>query len=230
MLKAFAITAIFALLVLGFRVHLFTVISLWTASLIIKECLATKKIRMKRGYTLSYIAFLALITIAFGNLPYSLWILERKMTQVASELAGKPADVHCNSMIDELTDKHNAHFTAGYALFSSGQIVLRPRWCSEIKRYMEAPENATLDGIYTLNLLTHEAMHIRGERIEAITECQAVQRNHHTAQMLGVSEALASKHAKLYYTEIYPKLNYFSDDCAENKPLDERLSNAPWST
>ena len=46
-------------------------------------------------------------------------------------------------------------------------------------------------------------MHIRGERNEALTECEAVQRNYRSAKLLGVPDATARKNALDYYNFAY---------------------------
>ena len=52
-------------------------------------------------------------------------------------------------------------------------------------------------------MFTHESMHVRGERNEARTECEAVQRNYRAAKLLGVPDATAKRNALDYYNNLY---------------------------
>jgi hypothetical protein len=81
-------------------------------------------------------------------------------------------------------------------------------------------------------------MHIRGELNEARTECEAVQRNYRAARLLGVADATARRNALDYYNIIYQERGriggmqseYYSDQCAPGKALDEHLSDSTWAT
>jgi hypothetical protein len=104
--------------------------------------------------------------------------------------------------------------------------------------YLDHPERANEMELASLNLFTHESMHARGERNEAVTECQAVQRNRRAAQLLGVPDAAARKGALAYYRGSYldkgriggMQAAYFSAECAPGKALDERLIDSTWAT
>jgi hypothetical protein len=80
-------------------------------------------------------------------------------------------------------------------------------------------------------------MHIRGEMNEAITECEAVQRNYRAAKLLGVADETAKRNALEYYNTGYQQRReiggmqaaYYSDQCAPGKALDEHLSDSTWA-
>ena len=76
--------------------------------------------------------------------------------------------------------------------------------------------------------LLHEVMHIRGERNESKTDCQAIQRNHHIGVMLGVEPATARRNALKYYNKLYPNHPYFHKECKRRGKLDEKLDNPIW--
>jgi hypothetical protein len=69
--------------------------------------------------------------------------------------------------------------------------------------YLDHPERATAEEISSLNMLTHESTHVRGEYNARATECQAVQRDYRAARLLGVPESVARKNALDYYHDIY---------------------------
>jgi hypothetical protein len=57
-------------------------------------------------------------------------------------------------------------------------------WCGTLMSYLAHPEHATDIEVESLDIFTHESMHIRGEMNEARTECEAVQRNYRVAKLL----------------------------------------------
>ena len=103
--------------------------------------------------------------------------------------------------------------------------------------YLAHPERATDEEIESLDLFTHESMHVRGELNEAVTECEAVQRNYRAARVLGVPDETAKRNALDYYRVNYQERGkiggmqgqYYSDQCAPGKRLDEHLSDSTWA-
>lgn len=181
---------------------------------------------------------LLLLALAVGCLwpPVGTWRFERFLEVRASQLAeGRPATVHCNTLFDSMLDRYQ--LAAGHANPETGEIVIQKPWCRELRDYLDHPEHADDRELNSLNLLTHEAMHVRGELNEAVTECQAVQRNYRTARLLGVPEPVARANARDIYTRIYPLRAvggglgqaYHSAECAPGRALDERLPDSSWS-
>lgn len=168
--------------------------------------------------------------------PVSTWRLEKTLSRVSTQLAdGRPAKTHCNSLIDTMFSPEQ--LAIGYAQFETGRIAYQKPWCSSIRRYLRDPENAGSTELGALNLITHEAMHIRGEHNESVAECQAVQRNYRTARLLGVADAVARRNARDIYEKYYLQRGqhggamqamYFSADCAPGKALDEKLDDSTW--
>ena len=81
-----------------------------------------------------------------------------------------------------------------------------------------------------MHVLTHEAMHLSGRLNEAAAECAAVQRDAHTARLLGAPDAAAGELAAAYWRNIYPLMpdGYRSPECRSGGALDERLADASW--
>ncbi len=182
------------------------------------------------GFYLPY--FLGVIALAGACLwpPLSNWRFESKMASVATRLAdGRRAPVHCNTAVDMIFSP--VQLNPGYTHFETGEISFQKHACSDMRRYLRAPQEADLGALNALNLITHEAMHVRGERRESVTECQAVQRNFRAAVLLGVPEPIARRNAADIYLKLYPLRSgseYFSVDCAPGKALDEHLSDSTW--
>ena len=64
----------------------------------------------------------------------------------------------------------------------------------------------------------------------AVAACAAVQRDAHTARLLGARPADAAALAGAYWRNVYPLMpdGYRSGDCRPGGPLDEGLADAPW--
>lgn len=182
-----------------------------------------------------YLFFCLIMAALFAWRPIHYWYFERHLSTIATQLAdSKPAKFHCNTAFDAMFD--NDPFAAGHANFATGQIVFQLRWCATLLDYLDHPERATREELHSLNMFTHESMHVRGERNEAKTECQAIQRNYRAAKLLGVADDIARKNALDIYQYNYMRLknapervaSYYSDQCAPGKAMDEHLSDSTW--
>jgi hypothetical protein len=162
---------------------------------------------------------------------YFEWFLSKKATQLADD---HRAYVHCNTLLDTMLDP--AMLASGHANPKSGRIILQKPWCGTLMAYLRHPGRATHEELNSLDLFTHESMHIRGELNEARTECQAVQRNFRAARLLGVPEATARQNALDIYNISYQQRGkiggmqtaYYSDECAPCKAMDEHLVDSTW--
>ncbi len=175
----------------------------------------------------TYLFIIVAFAIATAWLPIKYWQLEKSLSEKSSILAGKPAKVHCNSLFDSIFD--NQLNVIGHANFETGDIVFQFGWCRNMLKYLDHPNDLTELELMSLALFTHEAMHVRGERNEQKTECQAIQRNYQAAKLLGVQEHIAQKNAVDYYKNIYPRHPYFSPRCAPGKEYDEKLDDSSWN-
>ncbi len=176
-----------------------------------------------------YLAALFILASSCSWPPLHYWHFQNYLTHIARELSENPmTKVHCNTLFDTLFDEQIG--VAGHTNPKTGYIVMQYPRCSQLMAYIKHPDKATRDEIISLNVLTHESMHARGEYNEAKTECQAVQRNVRTAELLGVPEDIAQKNALDYYTNYYLHRHdsYFSKECAPGKALDEHLPDSTW--
>ncbi|MEI7614389.1 MAG: hypothetical protein WCK63_15930 [Betaproteobacteria bacterium] len=184
-----------------------------------------------------YLAILTVLSLLFAWPPFHYWQFERLLSAKATLLADKrPAKVHCNTIFDTFFDSNT--LAAGHADPNTGQIGIQYPWCERLMDYLAHPSRASREEIASLNLFTHESMHVRGELDEALTECQAVQRNFRAARLLGVPEQTARKTALDYYHGDYLRRStsgamsaaYFSDQCAPGKAMDEHLGDSSWTS
>jgi hypothetical protein len=186
--------------------------------------------------TKPYLAAVLALSVGFAWPPVSTWYFERFLSIRASLLADpNHATVHCNTIFDTMLDSEM--LAAGHANPATGKIAIQHPWCGTLRSYLRHPARANAEELESLDIFTHESMHIRGELNEARTECQAVQRNYRAAKMLGVPATIAKKNALDYYTNDYLQRGqlgimqaaYVSDQCAPGKQMDEHLPDSTWS-
>jgi hypothetical protein len=160
--------------------------------------------------------------------------LEGRLSSVASSEVGAPVAVHCQSIGQEMVDVGSE---LGYVRYGPDGVpehatLIKHPQCGDLSAYLHSDKTApSLDQVIAVHVLTHESQHMAGQTSEARAECQAVQRDAQTAQLLGATADQARALARRYWTEVYPRMgdDYRSADCAPGGPLDEHLPDAPWS-
>jgi hypothetical protein len=182
------------------------------------------------SFSLTYIAVLALLAFSCAKPAYKTWRLEIFLSEKASLIAEREGTkVMCNSLFSTLFGGKGLGSLAGTAYFDSGEIYFENGWCKSFVKYLDDPENASDDEVFSMQVFAHEVMHIRGERNEKKTDCQAIQRNHHIGEILGVNPSIAKKNALRYYNNLYPRHPYFDKECKRRGKYDEKLYNSIWS-
>jgi len=178
------------------------------------------------SFTFGYICILLVLAFFTGKPLIKHYLFEYTLSQKASVLAvPNTAKVDCVSLFESMFDSFGF---SGLAFFDTGDIRLQYPTCNQLQDYLASPETATKEQIESLHVFTHEAMHIRGERNEPKTDCQAIQRGHFAAELLGVPRYLAKQHILTYYEGDYRRHPYFSKECAPNKSMDEKLIDSIW--
>jgi hypothetical protein len=184
-----------------------------------------------------YLGVVLALAVLFGWPTVHRWYFQHYLSGKATELAdGHRAKVHCNTMFDTMLDTEM--LASGHANPRTGEIALQKPWCNTLMSYLAHPARASDLEIVSLDIFTHESMHVRGEMNEALTECQAVQRNYRAAKLLGVPDETAKRNALEYYNTTYQmrgkiggmQAAYYSNECAPGKAMDEHLSDSTWST
>jgi hypothetical protein len=186
--------------------------------------------------TKPYLVLVLALAVIFAWPVAHTWYFERFLSAKATELADNHrARVHCNTVFDTMIDP--AMLAAGHANPATGEIALQHPWCGTLMSYLRHPERASHDELDSLDMFTHESMHIRGELNEAVTECEAVQRNYRAAKLLGVPDDTAKTNSLDIYNINYRQRGqggsmqrtYYSDQCYPGGALDEHLSDSSWS-
>jgi hypothetical protein len=183
----------------------------------------------------TYLALVLLLAAGFAWPPLHTWYFQWLLSGKATELAeGHRARVHCNTLFDTMLDPEM--LASGHANPKTGRIVIQKPWCTTLMAYLRHPGRASQQELDSLDMFTHESMHVRGEMNEARTECQAVQRDYRAALLLGVPKATARKNALDIYNINYQlrgkiggmQAAYYSAQCAPGKALDEHLVDSTW--
>jgi hypothetical protein len=184
----------------------------------------------------SYVAVMLVIAAALAWPTLHRWHFEHFLSVEATELADQHrAHVHCNTVFDTMIDPEM--LAAGHANPRTGKIGIQTPWCDRLMAYLRHPGHANAEEIWSLDMFTHESMHVRGEINEARTECEAVQRNYRAAKLLGVPDPIAKQNALDYYNDSYlhrqemgiMQASYFSAECAPGKAWDEHLIDSTWA-
>jgi hypothetical protein len=158
---------------------------------------------------------------------------ERRLATAASVLAGARVAVRCQSLGGAFVD---AGPELGYVRWRADGTpepwtLIKRDQCRHLAAYARSDKRRpSRDQVVAVHVLTHEAMHLSGRLGEAAAECAAVQRDAHTARLLGAGDAAAAELAATYWHGIYPLMpdGYRSPDCRAGGALDERLADAPW--
>jgi len=158
---------------------------------------------------------------------------ESQLSKVASQLAGRTVTVDCQSTTGALVD---TGVELGFVPFDAEgrplpRTTLKRDPCARLRAYADGGQGRpSTDEVIAVHVLTHEAMHMRGEPSEAATECQALQRNAQAAQLLGATPSQAAELSRRYWEDVYPRMpaDYRSADCRPGGAWDEGLESSPW--
>ena len=186
-----------------------------------------------RDFPVFAVGVLVLVAL-FAGVPAArnAW-LEHRLDGVATQLAGVPVSVRCETLGEAWTDSHSE---LGYVRFGADGRPERTAtitWqaCSDLRSWWRSThDRPSLEQIVAVHVLSHESMHLAGLRDEARTECAAVQRDALTARLLGAQPVQAQSLAIAYWAQVYPGLaeDYRTPECGPGAALDEHLAEPPW--
>jgi hypothetical protein len=155
------------------------------------------------------------------------------LARIASQIAGRPVQVHCPSILAGLVDVHGE---AGRVQFDEqgrppNHTDLSPETCDELWHFKRV-DFSCLDrhtcgysqfkAGWAAHTLAHEAFHLRGFQDEGVTECYALQNTEFVAVELGLAPRLAAELQRWIYKKGFrnePE-DYQSPLCYARGPLD----------
>ncbi len=166
---------------------------------------------------------------------------EQRLSAIASQIAGREVRVDCPGPIGRL---FGWDIVEGSVRFDADgtphdETKLRKQSCAELDALAEgerAKELACIgrtaiacgrhgrETVTAVDVLAHEAWHLRGIRDEAVTECRSLQTIAWTAQQLGATPQQGHAMARAQYDGGYRDLpaRYRSTGCADGGALDLR--------
>ena len=151
--------------------------------------------------------------------------VESRLAAVASQIAGRPVEVHCPGAIERLTDispnAGSVHFGADGQPGNS--MELNTPTCLALENL--SGDQAKVSK--ALHVLVHESWHLAGIKDEAKADCYALQRVEFAALQLGAEPTRAEARARRAYVdrqETAPA-DYRTYECRNDGALD--LSPSP---
>lgn len=151
---------------------------------------------------------------------------EQRFTAESARIAGHPVSVRCD---DSYAFTGVGSDAAGVAFIQRRLAFLEPTICRSLYRIaFEHRVGARDDAAFAITVLAHEAVHLRGVRNEAETECYALQEGVELGRRLGLDDATAralmrSQRDRDLSDESVQRLDYrLPDGCRDGGSLDLR--------
>ena len=170
---------------------------------------------------------------------------EERLAKIASVIAGRDVGIACPGTLATLTEvsPHD-----GSVVFTSDgrptdEAKLSSRTCSRLRALLSGEvagldcltsgttcAQAVEDVAVAVNVLSHEAWHLAGERDESVAQCYALQSNEDTAIRLGATPAEARAIADFVVRRVQPALppEYKTHACHDGGPLDRDPARTGW--
>ena len=151
---------------------------------------------------------------------------ETQISEALEPIATKRLRVDCSLNDGETTPGTQ---TLGKNIYVKGigslpVIFLTEEICTKVLEYRDSPDKAwfTAEHAQALLTATHEAVHTRNVKDEAVTDCYAMQLVDQTAMQLGATEKQAEFMQKIAISlqKSTSEPEYITSDCRNNGPLD----------
>jgi len=173
--------------------------------------------------------------------------LDHKLSDVASEIAGRNVNVDCPGFLRGLIDIRGH---GGSVMFDangkpSNTTELETSVCHDLSSFAATRKRAEFScvfgttpcsynverAVYAALVLSHESQHLRGVRSESDAQCYAIQTVAHVAERLGSPPAEASALAAHFLAvgqRRMPTEYSLSDDCVDGGSLDLSPQSSNW--
>jgi hypothetical protein len=166
---------------------------------------------------------------------------ERRLGAIASQIAGRPVEVHCPGPISRLIGwdivEGSVRFNADGTSYDETKI--RETSCAELDALAEGRRSKELECIgrtglacgrhgretvMAVDVLSHESWHLHGVIDEAETECRSLQTMAWTAQQLGTTAEQGRAVALAQYEGMYQEMpeQYRGGACSDGGAMDLR--------
>ena len=179
---------------------------------------------------------IASVAIVLALLVPALWTevrwlrVQSAATTAVQQLTGNPvARVQCQRALDTFLWAGADLGRVEWAQPDRAWLTLET--CQHLGSWYRSDHSApTSDEEIAVHVLTHEAMHVAGDRNEATTECRALQHDARTVVLLGGSAEQGSALARRIATEVYPTMSdeYRTAECRPGGGLDLTPEDGFW--
>ena len=148
---------------------------------------------------------------------------EARLTREAATIAGRPVTLRCDVGYAFTGARSDA---LGVAFPRRALTYLHPSVCRALHELLAGDTREREDVGEALVVLAHEAIHLRPERREAVTECLALQEGVALGRRLGLPEARAARLMRSRYLQALAersliRLEYqLPDTCVDGGALD----------
>jgi hypothetical protein len=170
---------------------------------------------------------------------------EERLAKIASVIAGREVSVSCPGTFATLTEvaAHDGSVVFNPDGTPTDEAQLSSRTCTRLRTILNggAPGLDCLasggvcpkpveDLAVAVNVLSHEAWHLAGQRDESVAQCYALQSNEDTAIRLGAAPAEARAIAEFVVRRVQPVLppEYKTYACRDGGPLDLEPATSRW--
>jgi hypothetical protein len=159
------------------------------------------------------------------------WLrVQAAATTAVQQLAGTPsARVHCQRALATFLWAGADLGRVEWAEPDRAWLTLET--CQHLGSWYRSDRtDPSLDEVVAVHALTHEAMHVAGDRDEATTECRALQHDARTVVLLGGTTAQGKELATRVAAEVYPRMpdEYRTPECRPGGALDLTPNDGSW--
>lgn len=176
---------------------------------------------------------LSALLLVVGTLEYRAQAAERTFGEAVTEVAKRPVSVRCQGMLGHLVDIGQE---LGSVMFSAegdpaDVTNIKRDACNWAKEYARGDRRVTKEHAMAIEVLAHEAIHLRGWTDEAVTECYGMQNMVEIAVELGATQDQGQRLAEFYSRMLYPLMpdEYRNEaDCRDEGRWDIHKGDPVW--
>lgn len=150
------------------------------------------------------VTLLAISLIPTGCMEYQWQAMENKGTQVVKSVSGKEeGHLSCQRFFNTLWDTRVS--VQGFVEYDKpNTATMKWKQCKQLQEYFANPLEPTTENTMAMQVLLHESIHVKGNRSESSTECEALQVHQSQAIQLGSYPDSVLINLRHYMRSIYP--------------------------
>lgn len=163
------------------------------------------KIRPHRAYRPNFlmVGLTLVVLIPIGVLEVQWQIAEIRGTQIVKEVSGKDqGKLKCQRFTETIYDTRPA--LQGYVDYDTPDVAtLKWKQCKQLQKYWSHPVSPEKKETLALQVLIHESIHVKGNRDESSTECEALYNHLKYAKGVGSDMDVVTNNMRDYIKNTY---------------------------